>query len=513
MIIKPSRALIAVILFFLAQAAFSQNRNQSSAVFPRLEPDPKALEYYNLGQPAEAYTWTELAEISLWASGVTDASGITSNIEKIRAAVEQIKNSPQLPSAQKEIAEFILTFMHKNLLKSYSLYQTKIDTLLSGGRFNCVSSGVLYMILCKANGIDANGVMTKEHAFVMLHIDGKNIDVETTNEYGFDPGERKEFQDEIGRVTGFAYVPAQNYKDRQTITQIELVSLIMNNRIADNERQNRYAESVPIAIDRAALLFGNNLTTDNSVEVSEVIFRDPRYDLLDRVFNFGAMLLRANREEDALRWAAASSLLYPDKNRWQEFTLAAVNNHIMKLIKADRTTNARNFLEVYKIVLTEENYSKLDAMLLDAELLTQANQISNAGNAAAEGDAVINAIVMARTSGRISEERAEELLNFAILKTAYTISRNRNASPGNWRAALEFIENAVNRFGSNRELEQALSAYRSNIAADYHNRFAAEWNKRNFDEAERILNEALNEFPNDRQLIKNRETVNRQRPR
>ncbi|MDR0302402.1 MAG: hypothetical protein LBI04_08860, partial [Treponema sp.] len=465
---------MAVMLLFIAQiSAFSQ-----STTLPRLEPDPKALEYYRLGENG-AYSWTALAQISLWASGDTaskDASA--SGLEKIRAAAETIKNSPDLPAADKDRAEYILGFMHKNIIKSYSLYQTRIDTLLSSGKYNCVSSAVLYMILCQSLGINTSGVMTKDHALITVHADGADIDVETTNAHGFDPGNRKEFHDQFGRLTGFSYVPAQNYRDRQTISQIELISLILNNRIADNERQNKYAESVPIAIDRAALLAGNALTIDSIKKTTGAIFIDPRKDLMDRLFNFGAMLLRAGKEEESLRWAAAASPVYPDENRWQEFIMAAVNNYTMKLIRAKKPADARKFIDEQKFVLSEANYDKIDTLLIDSDLLAKANQIRTAD----DGDNVVNAIDQARNSGKLSEKRAVELITFAVQKTAVSLS----AAPArNWRAAIKYIETALSRFGANRELEQALNTYRSNLAADYHNRFASEWNKKNFAEAER----------------------------
>jgi tetratricopeptide (TPR) repeat protein len=486
--------MVAVVFFIALPAVFSQNTIFS----PRLEPDPKALEYYQLGKNA-AYSWTALAQISLWASGDTSAS----SLEKVYALAETIKNSPDLPETDKERAEYILAYLHKNIIKSYSLYQTRIDTLISTGRYNCVSSAVLYMILCQSLGINTSGVMTKDHALVMVHIDGSDIDVETTNTYGFDPGNRKAFHDQFGRLTGFSYVPVQNYRDRQTISSIELVSLILNNRIADHERQNQFAESVPIAIDRAALLAGNALTIASITEAPETIFKDPRKDLMDRLFNFGAVLLKAGKEEDCLRWAATASPVYPDENRWQEFIMAAVNNYIMKLIRAGKHTDAREFINGQRRVLSAANYDKLDTLLIDSELLTKANQIRTV----ADGDAILNAVDQARNSGKIPEKRAVELITFAVQKTATSLS----APPArNWRAAVQYIEAALSRFGANRELEQNLNTYRSNLAADYHNRFASEWNKKNYNEAERILNEGLEEFPNDRQLLSDKQTIARQ---
>jgi tetratricopeptide (TPR) repeat protein len=368
------------------------------------------------------------------------------------------------------------------------------------------------MILCTSAGLNVSGVMTKDHAFVMVHISGQNIDVETTNIHGFDPGSRKEFNDQISGITGFAYVPAQNYRDRQTIGQMELISLIMNNRIAELEKQNRYADAVPIAVDRAAFLSGNVTAVSKTTNPGS-IFSDPRQDMMDRHFNYGAMLLKAGREEDCLRWAATVIATYPQdtrpadssgEDRWQEFILAAANNRIIKFTRANQRTQARNFLESHKALLSPVNYLQLDATLVDSELLDSANKIRTA----VEGASVIEAIDEARTKGRIVEKRAAEILTFAILKTASVLS----AAPGrDWRAAIEFIQASIDRFGANRELEQSLQSYQGNLAADYHNRFAAAWNNRNFDEAERILNEGLAEFPDNRQLLANRETVNRQR--
>ncbi|MDR3020611.1 MAG: hypothetical protein LBU66_06885, partial [Treponema sp.] len=426
------------------------------------------------------------------------------NLQKIIDAVETLKNSADLPSSEKEKAEFILTFLHSNILKSYSLYQTRVDTVFSNGRFNCVSSAVLYMIFCESAGLQTSGVVTKDHAFITVHINEEDIDVETTNKYGFDPGNRKEFHDQFGRLTGFSYVPARNYRDRQTISRIELVSLILNNRISDHERQNRFAEAVPLAVDRAILLLGETLAAGPNDYHNEALFENPRKNLIDRLLNYGAWLLRSNREEDALRWAASASSRYADDERWQEFILTAANNRIARLIRSNNTQDARTFLENQKTLLTEISYAQLDAVLTDAQLLRSANQI----RASADGEAVITAIEQAREDGKLSGKRAEELYTFAVQKTASTLS----AAPArNWRLAIQFIETAITRFGSNRELEQSLQTYKSNLSTDYHNRFAAEWNKRNYEEAERILLEGLAEFPNDRQLQANKQRIDQQK--
>jgi len=483
--------ILALIIGFRAEI-HAQN------AFPRIEPDAKALNYYRLG--AQGYSWTDLAEIGLWASGDASLSGMA----KIKTVTSALNAAITPDLSDKEKADFILNYMHNNILKSYYLYQTRLDTLLVNGRYNCVSSAVLYVILCKSAGINTSGVMTKDHAFAMVHINGQNFDVETTNPYGFDPGNRKEFHDSSGKTTGFAYVPPQNYRDRQTISQIELVSLILSNKIGDLERSGNFAAAVPLAADRAALLLGNSYTRTSDNLVSDFLFVEPRKELMDRLINYGAFLLRSGKEEDAIRWAVLASSLYPDPGKWQEFSSVAINNRLTKLIKERKIQDARNFLENQKSLLSQNDYNQFDALVFDADLLNKTNTFKTA----AEGGDVISAIDQARTNGKTNEKRAAELLNYTIQKIASYLC----APPDkDWRAAIRYLEGAIAKYGTNRELDQAIRTYKANLVADYHNRFAAEWNKKNYSEAERILNEGLAEFPNDRQLLSDKQTIAKNR--
>jgi hypothetical protein len=484
---KPSTQ--GLVLFLLIIFSFTKAHSQT---FPRIEPDPKALEFYTLGKTKDTYSWTDLAGISLWASG----DSAPSNYEKITAAASALSASANLPEDNTEKAEFILSYMHKNILKSYSLYQTRIDTMLNNGRYNCVSSAVLYAILCKSAGIDVSGVMTKDHAFVTVHTGEADIDVETTNIYGFDPGNKKEFTDGFGKTTGFAYVSPRNYRDRQTISAIELISLIMNNRISELERQNKFQEAVPISVDRAALL--NGLSANYAKDFSNSLFTSPYQDLMDRLFNYGAWLLKSGKEENCLQWASFASAMYPDKDRWEEFTNAAINNLIMKLAKAGKLEDARKVLNAQAAILSNANYTVIDNNLVDMELYASANKIKSAS----DGDFVLDAIGQARSKGNISEKRAVELITFTVIKTASVLSGSKN-----WPPAIEYVKTKLERYGSVRELENALKTYQGNLAADYHNRFASAWNRKNYDEARRVLDEGLKEFPDDKRLLSDQETV------
>jgi tetratricopeptide (TPR) repeat protein len=381
--------------------------------------------------------------------------------------------------------------MHDRFLKTYSTHQTRLDEIFRSGQYNCVSSAVLYTILAVSAGLDVQGVMTRDHAFITVNTGGDSIDVETTNPYGFDPGSRREFHDAFGAVTGFAYVPARNYRDRVSISQLELVSLILSNRIADLESRGRYPEAVPLAVDRGALL------ARRSNPVNSAFFADPNRDLLDRIFNYGASLIKAGRETDALAWCNTAWRHYGNTDstaadpRWQEFTYAALNNYMVKLLKVQQISEARTILTQYTSRVSRSQYSQLNTLVVDAELLKRISGIQGAEDA----EAILRTITSAENQSTIPANRAMELRNFILIKEG-----ERLASEQGPPAAIAYTEAAIARYGRNSRLEEALRVHRSNRIADLHNSFADLFNRREYESAREFIQTALTEFPGNRQL-------------
>jgi tetratricopeptide (TPR) repeat protein len=490
------RRIAISLVFFLALGAAVLGAREEG-VFPSLEPDPAAEAYARRARGA--LSWEDLAEISLWASGSGGEAERAALMDRLGEAVRELRGSP-LPQSPRERGEFLLAWMHEKFLRAYSLQQTRLDALLTGGRYNCVSSAVLYLVLGSSAGLEIRGVMTRDHAFAAVRAGDEWIDVETTNPYGFDPGNRREFHDQFGKVTGFAYVPAGNYRNRAVISPIELISLIFSNRISALERQNRFAEAVPLAINRAALLPGGASGGGAASAEPAPFFEDPRRDLMNRIFNFGAFLLANGREEEALRWAALAGPRYPDEERWREFIFAAANNRMIRQVRAGRLAEARAGLLLLAPVLGAANFDRLDMTLTDAELTRDASRISGAG----EAGAVIAAIDRAESRNILPSRRAGELRAFAVEKAAAAFSAARD-----WPGAVAWLEEALARYGPSPRLERSLGNARSNLAADYHNRFAAAWNRRNREEAGRILEEGLALFPGNRQLLADKAALER----
>ncbi|GHU80446.1 hypothetical protein FACS189468_0290 [Spirochaetia bacterium] len=490
--IGTSAAVLIPVLVFFVSAGLGGQTN-----FPDLNADPRAKEY-----AARNGTWQDLAEIALWASGWNPTGSTTGSfagnaanrrtppLEMILQAAEELRTSAALPPTPRERGEFILSFIHKRFLKSYAERQTRLDEIFTSGRYNCVSSAVLYMLLARSAGLDVQGVMTRDHAFITLNTGAEVIDVETTNPYGFDPGNRKEFHDGFGRATGFAYVPARNYRDRVSINPLELVSLILSNRIADLEARNRFGDAVPLAINRAALLSGLSQNAPQPAgPASDSLFADPRQDLTDRLFNYGASLVKAGKEADALRWAEYAGERFPDPARWQEFSYAALNNQLVKLIRARRTTEARNELARHRALLDPAQAALLDLMVLEADLADRINGIKTAEDTAAALGALES------SAGKLPRDRLEEMRTLAYLKEAERLGAGKD-----WKGAIAWINGAIARYGRNARFDNALRVFRSNRIAALHNEFAALYNRQNYEAAHRAAREALEEFPGDRQL-------------
>jgi hypothetical protein len=479
------KRLMFLSLLFFCGILFAQN-------FPSLELSPEVYAYAEkLSRTASASYWRDLAETALWASSVNTGGQTGAYLETITGAVNALASDPDLPADPKARGEYILVYMHKNFLKAYSERQTRLDELLRSGRYNCVSSAVFYMILSLSSGLDAGGVMTKDHAFATINTGQELVDVETTNRYGFDPGNRKEFQDSFGKATGFAYVPVKNYRDRTAINPPELVSLILSNRIAELELRSDFSGAVPLGINREALLSRNTRTEHNA------FFEDPHKDMLTRLFNYGAWLIKAGKDDDALAWADYAGKDFPDE-AWQDFIYAATNNRAVKLIRARKIAEARAGLEAIKNRLSDGNFNTLDGMLLEAELAERVNGIKNPGDAEA-ALSLINA-----EWERIPEKSREELRTTAVLKETERLGRTEN-----WLGAIAWIEAATKEYGGNRLFESALGTLRQNRAGELHNGFATLFNKRDYGGAKAFVEKALEEYPGNRQLTEDLNLVER----
>ncbi len=244
-------AFLFTLLIVIQPAAAQQKPALQS--YPELTPLPLSEQLSTMREPLAVET---LVDAALQFSGASDDTAAADK-EKLAGLMKRFRDEVADITGQDQLAEKTLTFLHRALLTSYSERQTRIDTALETGVFNCVSSAVLYMIMAKSVGLSVGGIRTSDHAFCTVLVNGEPVDVETTNPYGYNPGTRKEFSDSFGKVTGFTYVPPSNYRDRRAIGEKELLSLILYNRVSEYTDGRYFRDAVAPAVSAYSLM-GND---------------------------------------------------------------------------------------------------------------------------------------------------------------------------------------------------------------------------------------------------------------
>jgi tetratricopeptide (TPR) repeat protein len=488
-------------LFFFAALFFLGTlRIYPQVPTPELKASPVFYELASQGHDSD-YTWETLAEMALYASSVQYSSTgerkmpepqtIGSYMQEIRSAVEILQSS--LPDDLKERGDYVLKFMHDSFLKSYSTNQTRLDVLLDRGSYNCVSSAVLYMILGVAAGLDVAGVLAPEHAFALVTIGGERIDVEATTKYGFDPGAKQEFHDDFNGMTGFVYVPAENYRQRASLSRVELVSLIFSNRLSDLLKRNRIAETLPLAMDYAVLL------SSRETLVSSALFSTPESVVMDALVNYGSALTQQKKYTSALEWAVSIGTRYREESfwnaeLWQELYSTTVYNALVILLNEGRTDEARLLLTTQNTQFPLSDYNTLDSLVVLSEVQSLAESVSSADDTAAALAAIDRALQNPSFS-RANRQALEQMRTFVLLREG-----ERRAGEFGDRDAISWLEGAVKRYGSNKDITRALGVYRSNRAIGFHNEFAELYNAGKYEKALAIIQQGLAEFPDNRQL-------------
>ncbi|GHU23309.1 hypothetical protein FACS1894172_00640 [Spirochaetia bacterium] len=477
------------VIFFVSVATLSAQATK----FPQIEPEPWTQHYAPLGKQA-TLSWQDVVAASLYASGVNESAYVRFE-QTIRDAVTELRQDPDLPSDQRSRGNYILTYIHKKFFKKYVSGQTRIDVIVQSGTYNCVSSAVFYMIFALAAGMDVQGVMTHDHAFITINAGTASqpdlIDVETTNSYGFDPGNRREFYDSFGK-TGFVYTPATNYRDRTNISQLELVSLILTNRMAEIERKRDFTNSIPVAANFAALL------SQRAKPVNSPIFPDPQKTLTDRLNNFGLTLLNSGKEADAISWAHQTQAFYPD-NQWQhDLIYKATYNYVVKSAQKNQFNPARLFLTAQSPDLTPDELTKIETVLVESELVRKSTQLKTLRDT----ENFLQDVESAQSV--LSAARLSEMRTLGLLKKAEFISSGQGSLE-----AIAFLESAIAQYGRNANLDKGLQMFQTNRVAELHNSFAGQYNSGDFNSARITILNALQEFPDNRQLRQDKAIIDR----
>ena len=370
-------------------------------------------------------------------------------------------------------AEELLAFLH-NHLKDYATYQTRLDVLVDRGTFNCVSSALAFMILGRDVGLDVQAVATTDHAFALVRLgSGREVDVETTTKYGFDPGTKTGFTNSFGQ-TGFVYVPPGNYARRRTIGDRQLLGLLLQNRMAEYQRSGQVEEAVGPAIDR--------WTLEGSPEAKRT--------LVDSFVNFGSYLNGRKEYLKGLDLVDKMVVWTGPADEAKQLAWAFLNNEVNQLLDRQDFAGAQALTVAWKNrgFLTEDQSAQTLAIIADQQLAREIQTLPYV-EAAAEVD---NAF----SRGAVTPSRRQELLSFVYGQEVQRLAGAKGA-----REAWGFVGSLPAEIQALPALGKARQVFGYNWSVEVHNRFAQLWNAGNKDEALKLLRATLTELP-DSALLK-----------
>jgi hypothetical protein len=467
--------------------------------------------FAELGALPEPLGLKSLEEMALLASGIAPEAlaSYEARLAKLFAGLRDETASIQEQAAK---GEAILAFLHRGPLKAYREDATTLDGILDTGEYNCVSSAVLYVLAAKSLGLEAEGARTSDHAFSVLVTKDRRIDVETTNPYGFDPGEKKEFKDSFGRATGYAYVAPGGYGDRRSASAKELIGLILSNRASKLERYGRFAEAAKLGADYAALCPGD----------------ETRAFLVDRINNYVADLASRRDYEGAESAAIAAAAAWPSEPKLAALAATASYNRAAALAQAgdwagafDRATSkalrelaASSLMSLALGSARKGNFAQARADLAaradraDAAALKAAYaaigdiELVSAANTLPFGEA-LRAVDRLLASGEVEPARYAQ-----AAATVYGREASRIGNTGDWLGAAALADGGVAKLREAKlgdakytaELTRLAQTMRRNFAVEAHNHFASLYNAGKYAEAQTAIETALASLPGDASL-------------
>ncbi len=184
-------------------------------------------------------------EAFLFASGEQRREQHAAHRVLIENFVDELK--PKLGSLSKrEQGEMILREMHAGLMSGgYVEEQSSLANLFETKKFNCVSSTVLYYILCTRLGLKLELLEFPGSQFTIGHVmavfvdSERLIDVETTNIDGFD------IRRKIAEGGGYS-LSIMNINDAKKIDGRGLLRCVYGNRIAECDEAGRWFDSLKL---------------------------------------------------------------------------------------------------------------------------------------------------------------------------------------------------------------------------------------------------------------------------
>ncbi|MDD5929816.1 MAG: hypothetical protein PUC37_08435 [Spirochaetales bacterium] len=483
-----------LLIFFIPLKLFAQN----PSFYPGVSGQTFPQDYFSTCP--EKLTADELFQLSLILSECPPESEEGKECLIIFEKIKSEVTSEEYNKMQtEEKGKAVLKLLYRDYLKKYNYAQTKINTALKEGTYNCVSSAILYMAAAKAAGLEVYGQKTTEHAFCTVYIDKKTIDVETTNPYGFNPGSKEAIENE-DRIKGYYIVPKKNYVNRHQATDKVMCGLISANLASYYSNKNNFFDSIPLEALRYEII-KNEKSADSD---------EARKDLDTLVGNYMNLKNESNQMfMEKLNWLCDYINYWGMAPYVQKVADTHSYNYILLCYNSGDIINALDCYNKFKNMISASQISSTADLLTELELQTLTKDM--------QPEEKINFLyeLLKNETGE-SENSSEIPQNYIMIPQKKLAAALENAWAGKLNALMrensfekgyEEAEIAISQLPQSANLKQMKNAFYNNSITIIHNNFAREYNKKNYEEARKIIEEGLKKFPADKKLNSDLKTV------
>ena len=495
---KLERIICHIILSVLfCTFLFSQQR-QSPQGHPSFE--PLFLPEDVLENPADLKASLSADEVFrlalLFSECQPDSAEGAACIKKFREIKDRVSGAEFMDLSLEDRGRAVLKYLFTDYLTTYDFDQTRINVALSTGVYNCVSSALLYMAAAKAAGLDVRGQKTTEHAFCSVYIPGSNangskknqlvkIDVETTNPYGFNPGSRESVENE-DKIKGYYVVPKKYYANRQEVSDRIFAGLIAGNICSYCIEQKDYQKAIPLGAARFEMV-----RLEQSRSPAEV----------RRDFDVLASNYVNTDVEDAVIFSGYVDWYTAFIDRWgmtdflQKNMDNALYNLLVLCLEEKNYEFASDSFEKNKKYITQKQYSTSQEILADIFFDTGLAGLSAEGQV----EVINQTLALSQNNSEAFQKRGKLYLENAWLQILNDFMNRKDYSGG-----LKKSDQALLQLPKSAKIKTSRMHFYNNCIAIIHNNFAEKANSRKFDDAKKILDEGLLQFPEDKTLKKDK---------
>lgn len=191
-------------------------------------------------------------EAAFILSGVTQPDSLNIYLHWYQTLVEKIRSIPFEPDDRPGSASKVFNYLHATWLQNYQLEATTLRDIVRNKTFNCVSSTILYNLICEDLGWSTEGFETPTHVFTIFNNFTEEVMVENTSPMGFNIMSNLQAytkylahyypRSEVLKI-GLDQLYYHEHRNGRRIDNTELLGLLAYNQAYFARKQKQYARA------------------------------------------------------------------------------------------------------------------------------------------------------------------------------------------------------------------------------------------------------------------------------